>query len=114
MRSSRDKLSSSALKQPFVKFQKSTCCICGAVQFSNCKAHCRDQGCTVKLWRAYPLCSGCAEKCFKPLSVRSTKGQSAQRTRGQKRSRPAGAEADPAEYALTDEGEENDTDVSWV
>ena len=71
-------LSSSALKQPFVNFQKSTCCICGVVQLSN--PHCRDQGCagtTVKQWRAYLLCSGCAEKGFKPLTVSSTKGQSA-------------------------------------
>ena len=108
-------LSSSALKQPFVNFQKSTCCICGVAQLSN--SHCRDQGCTggtVKQWRTYPLCSGCADKGFKPLSVSSTKGQSAQRARGQKRSLPAGAEVDPAKFALTDKGEENDSDVSLV
>ena len=110
-------LSSSALKQPFVNFQKSTCCICGVVYFSN--AHCRDQGCpgtTVKQWRAFPLCGGCTDKGFKPLTVSSTKGQSAQRACGQKRSLPAKA-ADPDEFALTDEGkehDENDSDVSLV
>ena len=64
-------LTSSALKQPFVNVLS---CVCGVVQLS--KAHCRDQGCTsstVKRWRAYPLCTGCAQKGFKPLSVRSTK-----------------------------------------
>ena len=89
-------LSSIALKQQFVNFQKSTCCTCVAVQLS--KAHCRDQGCvrwvhagsTVKQWRAYPLCSGSVEKGFKPLCVSNTKGQSAQRGRGQKRSRQLG------------------------
>ena len=85
------------------------------MQLSN--TNCRDRGCTrsfVKQWRAYPLCSGYAEKGFKPLSVSSTKGQSAQRARGQTRSLPAGAKVDPAEFALTADGEEIDSGVSSV